>query len=174
MSDPLEAARAALRERQGSGARHDAANAPHRELDWARRGTAYFARMLNGLSDADLDGPSAVPGSLRRVVVAHAGYHARALSEVVSRARQGVCDRVAGSLLVDDGARKALREQGKSLLPPGILRCDGDFEAGEIVRVCDTDGTEFARGQVEFGADTIRASQLKRVEIIHRDNLVVL
>lgn len=79
-----------------------------------------------------------------------------------------------GSLIVDEGARQALREQGKSLLPPGILRCDGAFEAGEIVRVCDADGTEFARGQAEFSADTIRAGQLKRVEVIHRDNLVVL
>jgi glutamate 5-kinase len=79
-----------------------------------------------------------------------------------------------GSLIVDDGARKALREEGKSLLPPGILRCDGAFDAGQIVRVCDSDGTEFARGQVKFGSDTIRAGQLNRVEVIHRDNLVVL
>jgi glutamate 5-kinase len=79
-----------------------------------------------------------------------------------------------GSLFVDDGARTALREQGKSLLPPGVLRCEGTFEAGEIVRICDSDGTEFARGQVEYGADSIRAGHLKRVEIIHRDNLVVL
>ncbi len=35
-----------------------------------------------------------------------------------------------GALFVDDGAKKALRESGKSLLPPGVARCEGDFAAG--------------------------------------------
>jgi glutamate 5-kinase len=79
-----------------------------------------------------------------------------------------------GTLYVDDGARKALREQGKSLLPPGVARCEGDFEKGDVLRICDLNGTEFARGVAAFDGDEIRAHQLKRVEIVHRDNLVVL
>jgi glutamate 5-kinase len=79
-----------------------------------------------------------------------------------------------GRLAVDAGAKKALREGGKSLLPPGIARCDGDFEAGEVVRICDLDGTEFARGIVGFGAAEIKARKLQRVEVVHRDNLVIL
>ena len=79
-----------------------------------------------------------------------------------------------GSLFVDAGARKALRENGKSLLPPGVARCEGEFDAGEVVRICDLDGTEFARGIAGFDAGQIRARQLKRVEIVHRDNLVIL
>jgi glutamate 5-kinase len=79
-----------------------------------------------------------------------------------------------GSLFVDAGARKALRENGKSLLPPGVARCDGEFEAGEVVRICDLDGMEFARGIAGFAAAEIKARQLKRVEVVHRDNLVVL
>jgi glutamate 5-kinase len=79
-----------------------------------------------------------------------------------------------GTLVVDDGAKQALREQGKSLLPPGVRRCDGEFDAGEVVRVCDVEGTEFARGQSSFGAAEIREGHLKRVEIIHRDDLVIL
>lgn len=79
-----------------------------------------------------------------------------------------------GTLVVDEGARKALREQGKSLLPPGIARCEGQFEAGEVVRLCDLNGTEFARGIAGFGAAEIQARQLKRVEVVHRDNLVIL
>src|SRR4029077_11439938 len=51
-----------------------------------------------------------------------------------------------GTLFVDEGAKTALREGGKSLLPPGIARCDGDFNSGDIVRICDLNGTEFARG----------------------------
>ena len=79
-----------------------------------------------------------------------------------------------GTLVVDAGARKALRENGKSLLQPGVTRCEGDFEAGEVVRICDLDGTEFARGLAGFGAGEIRAGELRRVELVHRDNLVIL
>jgi glutamate 5-kinase len=79
-----------------------------------------------------------------------------------------------GALFVDAGARKALREGGKSLLPPGITRCIGEFAAGEVVRICDLDGTEFARGIAAFGAAEVRARNLHRVEVVHRDNLVIL
>ena len=79
-----------------------------------------------------------------------------------------------GALFVDAGARKALREGGKSLLPPGVARCDGEFAAGEVVRICDLDGTEFARGIAGFGAAEIKARKLQRVEVVHRDNLVIL
>jgi glutamate 5-kinase len=79
-----------------------------------------------------------------------------------------------GALFVDDGAKKALREKGKSLLPPGIARCEGEFAAGEVVRICDLDGTEFARGIAEFGSGQISARGLERVEVVHRDNLVIL
>lgn len=79
-----------------------------------------------------------------------------------------------GTLFVDAGARKALRENGKSLLPPGVARCEGEFAAGEVVRICDLDGTEFARGLAGFSSQEIKASGLKRVELVHRDNLVIL
>ncbi|HPY30245.1 MAG TPA: glutamate 5-kinase [Verrucomicrobiota bacterium] len=79
-----------------------------------------------------------------------------------------------GVLFVDEGAKVALREKGKSLLPPGISRCEGGFAAGDVVRVCDGNGTEFARGIVDFGAAEVRAKKLQRVEVIHRDNLVIL
>lgn len=79
-----------------------------------------------------------------------------------------------GALIVDAGAKRALREQGKSLLPPGVVRCEGDFAAGEVVSICDTDGTEFARGRVLFGARQIRDGAVPRTEWVHRDNLVVL
>jgi glutamate 5-kinase len=79
-----------------------------------------------------------------------------------------------GTLFVDDGARRALREAGKSLLPPGIARCDGEFQEGEIVRICDLEGTEFARGIARFGADAVRGRKLNRVEVVHRDDLVIL
>jgi glutamate 5-kinase len=79
-----------------------------------------------------------------------------------------------GALFVDEGAKKALREGGKSLLPPGVARCEGDFDAGEVVRICDLDGTEFARGIAKFSAADVRGKSLVRVEIVHRDDLVIL
>jgi glutamate 5-kinase len=82
--------------------------------------------------------------------------------------------RPKGSLFVDAGAKKALREGGKSLLPPGIARCEGEFDAGEIVRICDADGTEFARGICDFDSQAIQAHRVPRREVVHRDNLVIL
>jgi maleylpyruvate isomerase len=88
MADLTEEA-ARLRERQGAGARYDADAAPARELLWARRGTAYFARKLNELSDDDLDGATLIPDWSRRRLIAHVGYQARALSQIVEAARTG-------------------------------------------------------------------------------------
>ncbi len=79
-----------------------------------------------------------------------------------------------GTLTVDDGARQALRESGRSLLPPGIRHCDGKFGAGDVVRVIDGQGSEFARGIARFDAVAIRSGQLARTEVIHRDDLVIL
>ena len=79
-----------------------------------------------------------------------------------------------GALFVDDGARTALREGGKSLLPPGVARCEGEFDAGDVVRICDLDGTEFARGIAGYRSVEVKGRKLQRVEIVHRDNLVIL
>lgn len=79
-----------------------------------------------------------------------------------------------GSLVVDDGARQSLQENGRSLLPAGIVRCEGEFQPGEVVRICDLDGTEFARGLARFPADQVRARQCGRTEVVHRDDMVVL
>jgi glutamate 5-kinase len=82
--------------------------------------------------------------------------------------------RPRGMIFVDDGAKKALREQGKSLLPPGITRFEGDFREGDVVSVCDLNGTEFARGMADVPSESIRLKQIARQEVIHRDNLVIL
>ncbi|HIM68136.1 MAG TPA: glutamate 5-kinase [Verrucomicrobia bacterium] len=79
-----------------------------------------------------------------------------------------------GSLWVDDGARDALRDKGKSLLPPGVAKCNGDFAKGDVVRICDINGTEFSRGISRFDAAEIRARELKGIEIVHRNDLVIL
>jgi glutamate 5-kinase len=79
-----------------------------------------------------------------------------------------------GALFVDDGAKLALREKGKSLLPPGVARCEGDFAAGDVVRICDLNGTEFARGIARFDSAAVRTRRLPKEELVHRDDLVIL
>ncbi|CAM5762996.1 hypothetical protein LMIY3S_00665 [Labrys miyagiensis] len=83
-----EQALAALRERQGEGARYDSPSAPARELLWARRGAAYFARKLGELDDDGLEGQSLLPGCGRRLLVSHVGYQARALARIAEAARE--------------------------------------------------------------------------------------
>jgi glutamate 5-kinase len=79
-----------------------------------------------------------------------------------------------GALFVDDGAKLALREKGKSLLPPGVTRCEGEFAADDVVRICDLDGTEFARGIARFSSVAVREHKLPKEELVHRDDLVIL
>lgn len=116
-ASPLDAAAQALRARQGLGARHDAANAPHDDLGLARFGTAYFARKLNELTDAELDEPSLLPGWSRRHVVSHVGYNARALTHLTEWARTGV----ETPMYRDFGERWRQIERGANL-PSRALR----------------------------------------------------
>ncbi|KQW17385.1 glutamate 5-kinase [Afipia sp. Root123D2] len=90
-----------------------------------------------------------------------------------------------GTLTIDTGAVKALRA-GKSLLPAGVVRVDGQFARGDAVVVRGPDGHEIGRGLVAYDADN--ADKIKgrsssdaatllgvsgRAEMIHRDDLVV-
>lgn len=113
----LEEARAALRERQGTGARYDAAEAPAETLGWARLGTAFFARLLNDLADADLWAPSLVPGWTRRHVVAQVGYQARALTQLTEWAAGGV-----PQPMYDSNAARLAEVENGSTLPARALR----------------------------------------------------
>ena len=95
--------------------------------------------------------------------------------------------RPRGRVVVDQGARKVLTGQGRSLLPSGVVRVEGEFERGACVRVCGPDKTEFARGIADYASEEIarilghRSGEIEEIlgykygdEIIHRDNLVVL
>ncbi|MFK4258437.1 maleylpyruvate isomerase family mycothiol-dependent enzyme [Agrobacterium tumefaciens] len=98
----------ALRERQGKGARYDSPAAPAQELMLARRGTAYFARLLNGIEDEDLDAASLIPRWTRRHVIAYIAYQARQLALMIEAVHDGspvpVVDSRTMGRLVEDGA----------------------------------------------------------------------
>ena len=93
--------------------------------------------------------------------------------------------KTSGSLVVDDGAVRAL-SAGKSLLPAGVTAIDGEFKRGDVVDVKDRVGRVLARGLVAFAAADARSiAGRKSVEIekllgfrgrdemVHRDDLVV-
>ncbi len=77
-----------------------------------------------------------------------------------------------GTLVVDDGAARALRDQGRSLLAPGVTRSEGNFAARDVVRIVDSAGREFARGLAQVAAGDLKARP--RAEVVHRDDLVLL
>lgn len=108
------AARNALRARQGGGARYDAEAAPHGDLLQARRGTAYFARKLNELSDAELSGPALRDGWTCAQIVAHICYHARFFAHLLEAVRTGMSQPIAENLDTETALG--------ATLPPHALR----------------------------------------------------
>lgn len=89
----------------------------------------------------------------------------------------------AGAIGVDDGARRALVERKKSLLPAGVVAVRGSFVDGDTVEVEDSAGKVFARGMVFVDAARLRSVQGMQTgdlpdgvvhEVIHRDDLVLL
>jgi len=93
----------------------------------------------------------------------------------------------AGVLVIDDGATKAVRESGRSLLAVGITEVQGEFEPGALVGLRSKEGTEIARGLANYSSDEIRRIQGRRSdqiaaalghvpfgEVIHRDNLALI
>jgi glutamate 5-kinase len=80
---------------------------------------------------------------------------------------------VAGRLIVDEGAQRAVREQGASLLAIGVVECEGSFQAGDGVELVGLDGEAFAKGLASVDADELRRRP-RGVEAVHRDRLVLL
>jgi glutamate 5-kinase len=91
-----------------------------------------------------------------------------------------------GKLLLDEGARTAIIDSGKSLLPSGIRQIDGEFDRGDAVRLCTLDGREFAKGVTNYSSLELarimgrKTREIEAIlgykygdEIVHRDNLVV-
>jgi glutamate 5-kinase len=94
---------------------------------------------------------------------------------------------VRGRLTLDDGAVTVLRAAGRSLLPVGVTRVEGDFDRGDLVVCYGPDGEETARGLVNYSAEESRriigqsSQRIEEIlgyvdepELIHRDNLVLM
>jgi glutamate 5-kinase len=92
-----------------------------------------------------------------------------------------------GAIALDEGAVRAVRERGASLLAAGITGASGDFHAGDPVDLVGPDGKPVARGLVNFDADELPQllgrttrwleAQLGATyarEVVHRDDMVLL
>ena len=95
--------------------------------------------------------------------------------------------KTSGTLTLDAGATRALMKGGKSLLPIGVTAVNGNFERGAIVGCLGPDGTEIARGLVNYSSHEAQKimcrpttaieellGYIAEPELIHRDNLVLL
>ncbi len=92
-----------------------------------------------------------------------------------------------GSVGVDAGAARALRQENRSLLPAGVRSADGPFERGDVIAICDSQGRRIACGIANYSSadiETIRGQRSDHIEealgyeygaeVVHRDNLVLL
>lgn len=93
----------------------------------------------------------------------------------------------AGVLAVDEGAARALCENGGSLLPAGVIAVEGAFERGDAVSIRDRDGGELARGIARYGHEDVarimgcqsdeilgRLGYAYGPVIVHRDDLILI
>ena len=135
--------------------------------------------MANGATDGILDAIFAGE-SVGTLFLPHGG------SVPAWKRWLGFTAKPKGKVRIDDGARKALVEQGKSLLPVGVQQIEGTFGKGDVVAIFDANGIELARGLINYGADDAtriigmsreriasRFGKLPYQELVHRDNLVV-
>jgi len=112
-----------------------------------------------------------------------------AATQTLAARKQWLADQLQmrGRLVLDAGAVRALREEGKSLLPIGVHDVIGEFERGEVVGCCDERGRVVARGLINYSAAETRRilrtpsgeiearlGYIDEPELIHRDNLVLL
>ncbi len=103
--------------------------------------------------------------------------------------KQWIADhlQLRGAVTVDAGAVAKLRDEGKSLLPIGMVAVEGDFSRGEVIAVRDPAGTEIARGLANYASAEARllcrraSADIQKLlgyaaepEMVHRDNLIVV
>ena len=102
--------------------------------------------------------------------------------------KQWIADhlQMRGAVVVDAGASAKLRDEGKSLLPIGMVQVEGDFSRGDVIAVRDEAGQEIARGLANYASAEARllcrkpSADIERLlgyaaepEMLHRDNLVL-
>ncbi len=137
--------------------------------------------------------PGKSPGVLMRLLERHPGTGTRFIPEpgqdkvLPRKAWIGTSVAPQGKLWCDAGATQAVLAQGRSLLPKGMTKIEGDFGQGAVVELLDPDGKVFARGLSLYPADDLRtiagkhSSNIQKLlgyhvldVVVHRDDLALL
>ena len=161
-------------------------------------GTGGMATKLRAAAAASSMGiPSVIadgrePGTLARLL---AGEDVGTLCSAsatrrLGRSRQrwlGLSTRVRGTIIVDEGARRAILDRHASLLPGGVVGIEGKFERGAPAEIRVKGGSAFARGLVRYGSEELRlirgerSSRIRAIlgysycdEVVHRSDIVTL
>ena len=182
-----------------------------RFIDEARAGAPELERMAGGAGSsigrggmitkvlaakrAASSGTSTViaygrePDVLLRLAAGEAiGTALIASTQKLAARKQWMADhlQMRGAVVVDDGAAIKVKDEGKSLLPVGVVEVQGEFHRGDVIAVRNLVGVELARGLANYGSAEARliarkpSSEFERLlgftgesEMIHRDNLVL-
>jgi glutamate 5-kinase len=158
-------------------------------------GTGGMASKIEAAKRATLYGVGTVivngqlPGVLPRVLAGEElGTWFRAVPDRLKARKHWIAftKKATGCLFIDDGARQALLEKGRSLLPTGVKRFDGRFDRGDAVSICDLAGEELAKGVISYSQQELalimgrNSAEIEQVlgykygdEVVHRDNLVL-
>ena len=149
----------------------------------ARTATAAGIHVIiadGGATDAIRRAAAAEPG---------VGTHFLPTADRVESRRRYLLSRLQarGRIVVDAGAARALEHDGKSLLPAGVVRVEGEFQRGDVVRIVTAEGRDLASGSVNYSSaeiEQVRGQRSGRIaellgyeygeEVVHRNNLVLL
>jgi glutamate 5-kinase len=132
---------------------------------------------------ADAARPGVLDGAVRGALGVGTVFRARKRRLPARKLWIAFAVAAAGTLVVDEGARVALREREASLLPAGVMSVTGRFDEDDAVEIAGPDGVVFAKGLTRHPAERIAAWAGRRTnelpdgmahEVVHRDDLVVL
>jgi len=113
-------------------------------------------------------------------------FHADERTLSMKKQWLGFHSEIRGRIVVDEGAKQALIEGHKSLLPAGVISCTGDFTPGDVVDVLNMNKQLIGRGVVNYATWQLQAAfglssdevqkrlDVSRIEVIHRDEWITL
>lgn len=148
------------------------------------------ARVVTAAGENVIIASGRQPGLLRQIMAGEeVGTLIIAQGKTVSPWKRwiGYSAQPRGHLILDEGARRAIVEQGRSLLAAGVVGVEGDFKKGDVVSLRDENSRELARGLTNYPAAEVRQIQGQKSaqiaatlgrqpyqEVIHRDNMLVV
>jgi glutamate 5-kinase len=147
------------------------------------------ARIVTAAGENAIIASGRTPGVLARIAAGEpAGTLIIAQGKTISPLKRwiGFSAHPRGRLVVDDGARRAIVDGGRSLLAIGVVNVSGEFRKGDVVAIVDGQQREIARGLTNYPAAEIariqglRSDKIAQVlghrpyeEVVHRDNMAL-